>query len=71
MADRSMAQARALLRRAAIERTGATRLVAHTSVIAALEANCEWTEALSRQVGGAVTLRNDPSLPIHGAYAEN
>ena len=71
VADRSMAQARTLLRRAAIERTGAVRLVAHPSVIAALEAHSEWTEALSRQVGGAVTLRSDPSLPIHGAYAEN
>ena len=71
MADRPAAQARALLRSTAIERTGATCLVAHPSVIAVLEANAEWIEALSRQVGGTVTLRSDASLPIHGSYAEN
>ena len=71
MADRAPAQARAFLRRAAIERTGATRLVAHPAVIAVLEQNPDWTEALSRQLGGAVTLRSEASLPIHGAYAEN
>lgn len=71
MADRASAQARALLRRAAIERKGAARLVAHPAVIAVLEQNSDWTEALSRQVGGAITLRSDPSLPIHDAYAES
>ena len=71
MADRAAAQARALLRRAAIERTGATQLSAHPAVIAVLELKPDWTETLSRQIGGAVTLRSEPSLPIHGAYAES
>ena len=70
MADRPSAEARALLRRAAIERTGATRLVASPGVIAELDRNPGWIDALARQVGGVVTLRSDPSLPIHGAYAE-
>lgn len=69
--DRASFEARALLRRAAMERMGATQLVAHPSVTAVLERKPDWAEALGRQVGGAVTLRGDPSLPIHAAYAEN
>ena len=69
-ADRAAFEARALLRRASFERTGATRLVGHPAVIAVLEQRRDWLDALARQVGGAVTLRGDPSLPIHGAYAE-
>ena len=68
--DRSGFEARALLRRAAFEGSGARRLVAHPAVIAILEAHPEWLEALSRIVGGAVTLRPDPALPIHGGHAE-
>ena len=68
--DRAAFEARALLRRAALDGSGARRLVAHPAVIAMLETNSDWTDALSRQVGGAVTLRADASLPIHGAYAE-
>ncbi|HET9811733.1 MAG TPA: ribonuclease, partial [Sphingomicrobium sp.] len=69
--DRSGFEARALLRRAAFDGSGPKRLVAHPAVIAALESNPAWTETLARQIGGAVALRADASLPIHGAYAEN
>ena len=70
VADRATAEARALLRRAAIERTGALRLAAHPAVISVLEQRADWLDALARQVGGAATLRSEPSIPIHGAYAE-
>ena len=65
-ADRAAFEARALLRRAALERQGATALAAHPAVIRVLEQRPTWIEQLSRQVGGAVTLRSDASLPIHG-----
>ena len=68
--DRPAFEARALLRRAALARTGATRLAAHPAIVAVLERRAEWLEALGRQVGGSVTLRSEPALPIHGAYAE-
>lgn len=68
--DRAAAEARAMLRRAAVGGHGATRLVAHPAVIAQLEANPGWTDALVRQIGGAVTLRCDAKLPIHGGHAE-
>ena len=68
--DRASFEARALLRRAASEGPGAIRLAAHPSVIAALEGKSEWLAALSRQVGGAVSLRADPALPMSGGYAE-
>lgn len=67
---RATFEARSLLRRAAFE-PGARRLVAHPAVIAALEENSAWLQELSRQIGGAVTLRAEPGLPIHGAYAES
>ena len=69
--DRAGFNARALLRRSAFEPSGPKRLVAHPAVIALVEGKPDWVEALARQVGGAVTLRAEPSLPIHGAYAEN
>jgi hypothetical protein len=68
--DRAAFEARALLRRAALEPPGAKRLVAHPAVIGALETKPAWTEQLSRQVGGAVGLRSDASLPMSGGYAE-
>ena len=68
-ADRASFEARALLRRAEGE-LGAVRLVAHPAVIAVLDGKADWTERLSRRVGGAVTLRADPSLAMSGAYAE-
>ncbi|CAN5226375.1 hypothetical protein BH24PSE1_BH24PSE1_04910 [soil metagenome] len=67
--DRAAFEARALLRRAAREQ-GSTRLVVHPAVAAFLQGKAEWLEMISRQVGGAVTLRSDTSLPIHGGYAE-
>ena len=68
-ADRGPFEARALLRRAARE-TGAIRLVAHPAVIAAIEVHPGWIDALARQVGGAVGLRADASLPISVGHAE-
>jgi hypothetical protein len=68
--DRAAFEARALLRRAAFEGSGPKRLVAHPSLIAILQASPGWIEALARQVGGAITLRADPSLPMSGGYAE-
>ena len=68
-ADRAAFEARALLRQAGRE-IGAVQLAAHPAVIAVLEANPGWIEQLSRQAGGAVTLRSDPSLTISGGYAE-
>jgi ribonuclease G len=68
--DRAAFEARTLLRRAGMEGSGARRLVGSPSVIAEIEARPGWIESLSRQAGGAITLRSDPALPIHGAYAE-
>ena len=69
--DRAAFEARALLRRAAFEPAGAKRLVAHPAVIGTLEQEEDWVEMLARQVGGAVSLRADASLPMSGGYAEN
>jgi ribonuclease G len=66
--DRAAFEARALLRRAAFEPAGTKALVAHPAVIAVLEGNHGWLEALARQVGGAIGLRADPSLTMSGGY---
>ena len=66
-ADRAAFEARALLRRAARE-VGAIRLAAHPAVVAAL--HTAWLDKLSRQVGGAVTLREDASLAMSAGHAE-
>ena len=68
--DRASFEARALLRRTGFDAPGRKRLVAHPAVIAVIEANSQWLDALSRQVGGTVGLRADPALPISGGYAE-
>jgi hypothetical protein len=68
--DRAAAEARALLRRAALSGSGPRRLVAHPAVIAVLERAPAWLDALARQVGGAVSLRAEPSLPISAGHAE-
>jgi hypothetical protein len=68
--DRTPFEARALLRRAAFEGAGSKRLVGQPAVVAVLESRPDWLDALSRQVGGAVGLRADPSLPMSGGYAE-
>jgi ribonuclease G len=69
-ADRPAFEARALLRRVAMDSAGPKRLVAHAAVIAMLEARPEWLETLSRQAGGKIALRDDPALPMSGGYAE-
>lgn len=69
-ADRAAFEARVLLRGAVFEGNGARRLAAHPAVIAILESKTDWTDALAQAVGGAVTLRPDASIPIHGGYAE-
>lgn len=69
--DRAAFEARALLRRAAFEKPGPKRLVAHAAVTAVLEGKPQWIEALARQVGGAIELRADASVPMSGGYAES
>ena len=68
--DRPSFEARALLRRIAFEGPGGQRLVAPPAVINVLARHPEWLETLARQVGGAVELRADASLPMSGGYAE-
>lgn len=63
-------EARDLLRRTAIEPPGPKRLVAHPQLIALLESKPDWLDALSRQIGGRVSLREDPVLPIYAGHAE-
>ena len=67
--DRAGFEARALLRRA-IDAPGSKRLVAHPAVIGVLQQQATWLDALARQVGGMISLRGDPALPISGGYAE-
>jgi hypothetical protein len=68
--DAAAAEARALLRRSALSGSGPRRLVAHPRVIAVLERNAAWLDALAGQVGGGVSLRPDPTLPISAGHAE-
>lgn len=68
--DRAAFEARALLRRAAVEPPGSKRLVAHPAIISLLTDRKNWTDQLKRQVGGAIELRSKPGLPISGGYAE-
>ena len=68
--DRASFEARALLRRAAVDAPGPRRLVAHSTIINILQAHPEWLSLLSRQLGGSVSLRVDANLPMSGGYAE-
>src|SRR4249919_1051429 len=68
-ADRAAFETRVLLRRVGRE-VGAIRVAAHPSVIAVLSGHRDWLDQLARQVGGAVTLRSDPSLANSGGHAE-
>lgn len=68
--DRAAFESRALLRRAAMESPGSKRLVAHPAVIALLNDNADWLSQLALQLGGPVSLRADPALPMSGGYAE-
>jgi ribonuclease G len=63
-------EARALLRRTALEPPGPKRLVAHPSVAAVIGAGEGWTDRLARQVGGAVVLRADAAVAMSAGYAE-
>jgi ribonuclease G len=67
--DRAAFEARALLRRAGAE-IGAIRLVASPAVASFLEQRPDWIERLARQIGGAVSLRAEPTLAMAAAYAE-
>ncbi len=69
--DRAAFEARALLRRAGNERPGSKRLVASPGVVNRLSKEPDWLEQLGRQLGGAISLRADPALPMSGGYAEN
>lgn len=69
--DRARFEARALLRRVGFEQPGPKRLVAHPALIDLLEQHRAWLDALSRQLGGAVSLRADAKLPMSGGYAES
>jgi ribonuclease G len=68
--DRAAFEARALLRRAAFDAPGPKCLVAHPAVIAVLQTHSDWLEALARQIGGAISLRAQASLPMSSGYAE-
>ena len=68
--DRAAAEARALLRRAALAGSGPRRLAAHPAVIAVLERNADWLETLARQLGGAISLHSDPALAMSAGHAE-
>ncbi|HET7606660.1 MAG TPA: ribonuclease [Sphingomicrobium sp.] len=69
--DRARFEGRLLLRRAAFEAPGGKRLVAHPAVVKTLEDHSGWVDALARQIGGAVELRSEPTLPMSAGYAES
>ena len=64
--DRPAFEARALLRSASLM-TGRIELVAHPSLIAAVQV--DWADQLAARIGGTVTLRADPRLGIAGGHA--
>jgi len=68
--ERAAFEARALLRLAAFAPPGAKRLAAHPAVTAVLEQHPDWLDALAAQVGGEISLRADPALPMSGGHAE-
>ncbi len=71
-ADPAGHAARALLRVA--ERSGligATALVAAPAVVAVLSDRPDWIDRLARHLGGAVTLRSDPTVAILSWYVQN
>ena len=69
-ADAAPFEARAILRRAG-RLTGAIRIDAHPVVVAEIERQSDWLDRLQRQVGGAVTLRADPAVPMSAAHAQS
>jgi hypothetical protein len=68
--DRASFEARALLRRTALELPGPRRLVANPAVISVLGQHPHWLESLSLQIGGAIELRGDTSIPMSSGYVE-
>ncbi len=69
--DRVGSATRALLRQAQRSGlTGATRLTAHRHVIAAIAEHPEWSDHLARDLGGAVSLAVDDSLPLAAGRAD-
>lgn len=68
--DRPSFEARALLRRAALDLPGSKRLAAHPNVVAYLEHRPDWLSQLGRQAGGTIELRADASIPMSGGYVE-
>lgn len=69
--DRPSFEARALLRRAAIDSAGGKRLVAYPAVIGVLQNLPHWLDLLARQAGGSIELRADASLTMSGGHAES
>jgi hypothetical protein len=67
--NRAPFEAAALLRRAGRE-IGSIRLVAHPAVVAVLTQRQDWLDQLAKQVGGAVTLRAEPSIAMSAGHAE-
>jgi hypothetical protein len=68
--DRAAFEVRTLMRRVSLETAGPKRLVAHPAMIAVLNNRSDWLDALARLLGGAVSLRADPALPMSAGYAE-
>jgi hypothetical protein len=70
--DRVGTAARALLRRAErVPGAGERTIRAAPPVIARIEAEAGWTEALSRRIGAPIRLRADPALPIFGGDVQS
>lgn len=69
-ADRPAFAARRLLRNAVVSGHGACRLAAHPAVTAVLESRPEWIDQLSRQRGGTVALRADPTLAMSAGHVQ-
>ena len=67
--ERASFEARALLRAAGRE-VGAIRLAAHPAVISEFNRKPGWLDQLSRQTGGLIALRSDPSLAMSAGHAE-
>jgi hypothetical protein len=70
-ADPAGAAARQLLRRAERGPAGPATLVGAPALIARLEREAAWTEALARRLGGAIGLQADAELPMFGAYVHH
>ena len=70
-ADPVGAATRALLRRAERAGPGPLLLVAAPEVVARIEAEKGWADALQRRAGGAIGLQADPGQPIFAGYVHH